>query len=155
MDKKNRFSMLEVDSKHNKNVSPEESVDAIRGKASEAQQVPQFKIVVENEEFEKNLQKHKLKSREKEIALEKQAIHSSILKIKSTAWIKIILGIYILVMVAKKYIWGTKSLRRLDGNNAELIITKSALNGNDYVLILLIMVFIYLTFFKKNPKDKK
>jgi hypothetical protein len=112
-------------------------------------------VIVKNEEFEKNLKLHNLKAREKEITQEKLVIESRIFRIRRDAWIKIILGIYILILVAKKYLWGEKSIKNLGNNQGELVITQTTLSTNDKFLVVLILLFIYFTFFKKNQKDKK
>lgn len=155
MNKKNRFSMLEV--------SPEDKTSKHSSSEKIAQENPEvpkklvkeMKTIIPNNEFEENLKKHNLKEQIKDIHVKKQVIESKILQIKRMAWIKIAIGIYIVVLVSKKYIWSDSRIKALGNGEGELIVTKQSLNQNDVILILLIIAFIYLSFFYKNTKDKK
>lgn len=155
MNKKNRFSMLEVGSEDKTSKqSPAEKIAKENPEVSK-KLVKEMKTIIPNNEFEENLKKHKLKEQVKDIHVKKQVIESKILQIKRMAWIKIAIGIYIVVLVSKKYIWSDSRIKALGNGEGELIVTKQSLNQNDVILILLIIAFIYLSFFYKNTKDKK
>jgi len=147
--------MLEVGSedKTSKQSSAEEATE--KNPKETNKPVKEMKVIIPNDEFENNLKKHSLKEQEKDIHLKKQVIESKILQIRQMAWIKIAIGLYIIVLVSKKYIWGVSKVKNLGDGEAELIITKQAFNLNDAILALLIVIFIYLSFFYKNTKDKK
>ena len=155
MNKKNRFSMLEVGPEDKTAKLP--SAENIANKNPEVSKkfVKEMKTIIPNNEFEENLKKHKLKEQIKDIHVKKQVIESKILQIKKMAWIKIAIGIYIVVLVSKKYIWDDSRIKALGNGEGELIVTKQSLNQNDVILIILIISFIYLSFFYKNTKDKK
>ena len=147
--------MLEVEPKEKSNDNVSGPAKKSNEQVEKSPAAPQMKVIINNEEFEKNLNHYKLKSQEKEILQQKQVIESRILRIKKEAWIKIALGILIISLAAKKYLIGDRKIKYLGNDEAELTVTTSALNANDLVLIALIIVFIYYAFLKKNKKDKK
>lgn len=151
MNKKNRFSMLEVD----KDVKDKHlSKETINVPQAPIHTKKSIEIIVDKDEFKNNLEIHNLKNKEIEIQNKKTVLHSRIYEIKRDAWIKITIGLAIIFIATKKYIIGDEKLKNLNGNNYELIVTKSTLNNNDFILIGLIIIFIYFIFFKPGNKKK-
>lgn len=154
MSKKNRFSMLEINNGdqssekmlNEKNPTPNEDI--------KKKPVKEVKTIIPNKEFEENLKKHKLKEQVKDLHLKKQVIQSNIIFVRKMAWIKISIGILIVAMVFKKYIFKTRSINIVGEDKAELIINKNVLTSQDIILIILVVVFTYLMFFYKDKKEK-
>lgn len=159
MNKKNRFSMLEVGQEPEaSSKNTETKVDSCNPENIK-KPIKEMKVIIANSEFEANLNKHKhheqVKDQVKAIHLKKKVIESKILNIKKKAWLKILLGIFIILVVVKEYIWEQSTIKNLGNNEAELIITKYDLNSNSILLIILIIIFIYVAFFYEKNKDKK
>lgn len=151
MNKKNRFSMLEVEPKGKENSKA--SAPLNEGPCPErSQAVNRPKVIVADEDFENNLKHHKLKIQVKELQHQKKVIESRILRIKREAWIKIILGIFIIATVARKYVQGDRQAKNIGNNQIEVLITKSTFNMNDFLIVILILIFIYYQFFANKKK---
>lgn len=159
MNKKNRFSMLEVEQVPEVSSKNTETKVDTSTPENIKKPIKEMKVIISNSEFEANLSKHKhheqVKDQVKAIHLKKKVIESKIINIKKKAWLKILLGIFIILIVFKEYIWGKSSIKSLGNNEAEQIITKHALSSNDILLIILIIIFIYVAFFYEKNKDKK
>lgn len=95
MNKKSRFNMLEVEpGKREKPAKKEASNKPIR--QEEIKKNKDFKVVINNEDFERNLQKHKLKLQKKEIEKEKVKIKQDVEALKKAAYLKIYIGLGII-----------------------------------------------------------
>lgn len=151
MNKKNRFAMLEVDPKGKDDSKASVPInDGPRSEQSQAINRP--KVIVADEDFEINLKHHKLKIQVKELQHKKKVIESRIFRIKRDAWIKIILGIFIIATVARKYIWGDRQTKNIGNNQIEVLITKATFSTNDFLIVILILIFIYYQFFTNKKK---
>lgn len=95
MNKKSRFNMLEVEPGKS-----EESVKKVKSnkpaRQEEIKREKDFKVVINNEDFKRNLQKHKLKLKKKEIEKEKVKIKQDVEALKKAAFLKIYIGLAII-----------------------------------------------------------
>lgn len=96
MSKKSRFDMLEVTPTNNKEAS---NKGQPQGKKSpEKKSVPKkavksdLRVIIEEDEFKKNLEKHRLKEDIKNIKHQKKVIAQNVDKLKKAAKLKIYIG---------------------------------------------------------------
>jgi hypothetical protein len=154
MAKKNRFSMLEIKKNENQSITPKVS------KEEKAPPVPkQFKVIIEEDEFKKNLEQHRLTEKIKTIEKQKIDIKINVQLIKKYAYLKIGIGILIILVAFNKY-YALKEIKSevVKVNGGYDFVTYANVNemtsSNYVILILLISLFTYLYFSGKN-KGKK
>jgi hypothetical protein len=153
-DKKNRFAMLEVESpikeEIKKSVAKAETVPVPNEKPRNL-----VTVLVPDEEFKENLKHHKLLAQQKEIPFQKKEIESKILRLKKEAWIKIVLGFFIVAMAIKKFVSAleSRSMKDLGDNHYEVTVQHNQMTIVDYVLIALVIAFVI--YFYKGKKNKE
>jgi hypothetical protein len=150
--KKNRFAMLEVESPAK--VDTKQSASTTEKLPTSKEKPRNFaKVIIEDDEFENNLRQHKLINQQKEIPHQKKEIESKILRLKKEAWIKIGIGVLIIVFSFKKFFLNDFAIKHIGYDEEELVITHHKLANNDYFLIASIVIFIIYIFKTKKKKD--
>jgi uncharacterized membrane protein len=153
MGKKNRFAMLEIEPKQkDKSLVKDSTSTSTSAKAEEMNdQYPRpndFKIIIDNENFEKNLQKHRMKDQNKALEIQKKEIKFKILDIRKKAIFKIGLGVLIVAFALRNFIIPDE---RVDGS--VLVITHHYMSKKDIGVICLIVFSIWYYFSNKKKKE--
>lgn len=152
MTKKNRFSMLEVE-KNDQKSTPTEIPE-------KEENVPkQFKVIVEQDEFRKNLERHRLTEKINNIEKQKIDIKVSVKKIKQQAYLKILAGILIVFYAIRMYVLPQFIGSEYDKTPGSFDIINrykdSEMTSLNYVIIIvLVILFSYIYLFAKD-KGKK
>ena len=164
MEKKNRFSMLEIKDGDKKALQKEGGTRSASQKENIANQEykrpKDFKVVVKNDEFEKNLQKHSLFEKVTTLEKKKVEIGINIAGMKTRAWAKIAIGVIIVIAGLRKFIFAQEVSSRVyfDATNEDVTeITKflPTMTPINYIILgLLVLLFGYLYYSGKN-KEKK
>lgn len=156
MSKKNRFSMLEIKGEK----LPSQVAEPSKTVHEDHKRPKDFKIVVEKDEFKKNLEKHK--SMEKIEVIEKQKIELNLhfKTLKRDAYIKIALGILIITLVLNKYLFSTYSgegiVQNADGSADNIVIRNiSQMTKSNYLILGIIAIFFIYLYITENKKGKK
>lgn len=121
---------------------------------------PDFKVVIDDADFNNNLKKHRLKNYKEEIKKEKSRIEKEIEKIKKMASLKIVIGIFFVAIGAYRIFIGfnsssTKWLEvgsKIGSGTKERVITntKETIGKEHYMHIASILFGLYLISRKKN-----
>jgi hypothetical protein len=154
MTKKSRFSMLEVE-KNDLRDTPKEVPEEIKGIKSPKQ----FKVVVETDEFRKNLEQHRLTEKIKIIEKQKINIKVDVKRIKQQAYLKILAGALIVFYSLNRYIFPRFMSSKIEMRDNEVVDLRlykdSQMTSENYIIIGgLVIFFIYLYISDKN-KGKK
>ena len=105
-------------------------------------------LIVENERFEKNLHKHRMKDQIKALEIQKKEIKFKILDIRKKAIFKIGLGVLIVAFALRNFIIPDE---RIDGS--VLIITHHYMSKKDIGVICLIAFSVWYYFSNKKKKE--
>lgn len=119
----------------------------------------QFKVVIEEDEFKKNLEQHRLKEKIKTIEKQKIDIKMNIKNIKNWGYLQIAVGLIIILFALKKYlipqVIDQKYVQNADGVDLLTTMQDKEMTSLNYgILVVLVSIFGYLYFSGKN-KGKK
>lgn len=140
--------------------SPLKNIEQTKAVHEDHKRPNDFKIVVEKNEFKKNLEKHK--SMEKIETIEKQKIELNLhfKTLKKQAYIKIALGIFIVILTLNKFLFSTYSKDGLeqsaDGSwNYVVIHNISRMTKSNYFILGILATFFTYLYFSEKNKEKK
>lgn len=146
MNKKNRFSMLEVDVEKGQRQVESNVQDSLEGQDIPKRVLPKedITVVIPEENFKNNLERHKLKMQQKEIKRRKIIITKESEIMKASAYIKIYLGLaiilYVVVRTVVQYVMYPDQITDLD-------IAKQ-------VAIIVVGILVQIYFGRNNKKDR-
>ena len=161
MEKKNRFSMLEIKGGDKKSPGIGNSAKSIPPHTKEEFKRPKdFKVVIEKDEFSKNLERHHLTEKVTTIEKQKVDIALDVSEIKKRAWAQIAIGVVIIIFSLKRFFirHDVSKTTYMDGEEDVTVYsgTISEMTPFNYVIfVLLALLFSYLYFSGKKKKEKK
>lgn len=158
--------MLEIEDKDKKShSSKEEKIIKNQEQVSEEYKKPKdFKIVIQKDEFSKNLERHNLHQKINTIEKKKVEIGLEVILMKKRGWIKIGIGILFIVLSLNRFYYNqmppsTATVEMVNGDDVTTITTTTgAMTHFNYIILGLLFVLfgvLYFTGDKKDKKDKK
>ena len=165
MNRKNRFNMLEIE--HGDGNT--DQAKALKNEINENKKKKEknnknkrdFKVIIDQKDFDQNLKKHKLKIHKEDIKKEKVEIKKTIKELKKLAYLQIAFGV-ILTLFGIFKMFESKTLNsstRFFGTSGghtryEINVEKSDvyLDRGNYLHLLSIIAGLYLVFKKKKGR---
>jgi hypothetical protein len=160
MEKKNRFSMLEVKGHDKKSPQNETGSNSAPEISKEEYKRPKdFKIVVPKDEFSKNLERHNLS--EKVVTIEKKKIEIAyeVSQIKMRGYAKIAIGVVIVFASLKKFFFNHEVGRETYMNDKDdvtvITSTFSEMTTANYIIMALLILLFGFLYYSGKKKEKK
>ena len=166
MNRKNRFNMLEIEhgdgNTDQAKVLKKEISEKIKKQEINNKNKRDFKVIIDQKDFDQNLKKHQLKNQKEEIKKQKIELKETIKTLKGQAYIQIAIGLAMTILgtinLFKDRTTTTIGEMKKIGDSTpyyeKTITTKKVfLNRENYIHLLSLLVGLYLLY--NRPKIKK
>ena len=167
MNRKNRFNMLEIEhgdgNTDQAKVLKKEISEKIKKQEINNKNKRDFKVIIDQKDFDQNLKKHQLKNQKEEIKKQKIELKETIKTLKGQAYIQIAIGLAMTILgtinLFKDRTTTTIGEMKKIGDSTpyyeKTITTKKVfLNRENYIHLLSLLVGLYLIYNKtKNKKE--
>ena len=147
MNKKNRFSMLEI--------KEQDKEKKIEPTAPHEPKLKDLKVIIENEEFERNLNKSKLKDSIVDIEKKKVELKEGIKIHKNHARLWFMIGAIIIIMTFVRYKEQKLISSTFDGIHNYRTVEEKVMTGKNYLIIIGLIVIFGIQYYASNKGKKK